>query len=116
MKEYTLDAKNQSLGRLASKIAVILQGKNSPDYDPRLEGDARVIIKNINDLKFTGKKIEQKIYYHHTGRPGHLKERKLREVFSKSPEKLLKQTVAGMLPKNRLLVKRLKKIIFLKND
>lgn len=109
--EYVIDAANQKLGRLASKIAFILQGKLHSDYDPRLAGKDRVIIKNISKISISGKKTEQKIYYRHTGYLGHLKKRIYKEVFSKSPESVLRLAVRRMLPKNRLLAKRIRRLI-----
>jgi large subunit ribosomal protein L13 len=111
MREYILDAKNQRLGRLASKIALLLQAKNSAAYNPRLEGDTKVIVKNIKEIELSGKKAEQKIYYRHTGYMGHLKEIKFKEQFAKNPGSVLRHAVLGMLPKNRLAAKRLKKLI-----
>lgn len=108
MKEFILDAKNRSLGRVASEAALILQGKQSASYEPRKVGDSKVVIKNVKQLKFTGKKLDGKIYYRHTGYIGHLKSKTLKEAFAKSPEWVLKHAVKGMLPKNLLLPKRLK--------
>ncbi len=109
--DYIIDATNKKLGRLASEIAVILQGKKKPDYHPRLAGEDRVIVKNIDKIIFTGKKLEQKVYYRHTGPLGHLKEKKLKDIFSKNPAFVLRHAVRLMLPKNRLLKKRMKRLI-----
>ncbi|HEY4496569.1 MAG TPA: 50S ribosomal protein L13 [Candidatus Paceibacterota bacterium] len=106
--EYVIDAKGKTLGRLATKIAGILQGKTDAKYAPRKRGDNTVVIKNISLLKVTGNKAQQKIYYRHTGYVGHLKERRYEEAFSRSPEWVLKHAVAGMLPKNALRQQRLK--------
>ncbi len=111
MTEYVIDAKNKKLGRLASEIASILQGKNKPGYNPRLEGDNTVKIKNVRGLVLTGDKAKTKIYYRHTGPLGHLKEDKFAYVFEKKPEWVLKHAVRLMLPKNKLTAKRLKKLI-----
>lgn len=110
MREYKIDATNQSLGRLASKIAVLLQGKDSPDYAPNKVANVKVIVENVSKMKFTGKKFYQKVYRHHTGYLGHLKEKKLREVFEKNPTEVLKRAVLGMLPKNSLRSKRIKNL------
>ncbi|MDD4931236.1 MAG: 50S ribosomal protein L13 [Candidatus Colwellbacteria bacterium] len=111
MKEIIIDAKDQKLGRLASKIALVLQGKDTAAYEPRLNGDNKVIVKNIKNLEITGKKAEQKIYYRHTGYMGHLREKTFTEAFTASPAWVLKHAVKGMLPKNRLQDKRLKQLI-----
>lgn len=110
--EYNIDAKNKILGRLASEIAVILQGKKNPKYDPRLEGDDKVIVKNINKIKLSGRKFSQKVYYRHSGRIGHLRTESLRNLFSKDPGKVLKLAVRRMLPNNSLRNRRMKKLIF----
>jgi large subunit ribosomal protein L13 len=111
MAEYIIDAKGKKLGRLASEIAIILQGKNKPSYDPRLEGEDKVIVKNVKDIVLTGNKFKTKVYYRHTGPLGHLKEKKFEEIFKKNPEWVLKHAVRLMLPKNRLTSKRLKRLI-----
>lgn len=111
MAVYTIDAKGKKLGRLASEIAVILQGKKNPSYEPRLEGDDQVVVNNIQGITLTGKKASDKIYYHHTGPLGHLKERTYKEVFQKNPAWVLRHAVNLMLPKNRLRAKRMKKLI-----
>jgi len=109
--DYVINAENQKLGRLASQIAVILQGKQSPNYDPRLAGTDKIIIKNASKLVVTGKKAEQKIYYHHTGYMGHLRERSFKQLFARSPAAVLRRAVFNMLPKNRLRAKRLKRLV-----
>lgn len=111
MAEHIIDANGKKLGRLASEIAIILQGKKSVSYNPRLEGKDRVVVKNIKGIVLTGDKFKEKVYYKHTGPLGHLKERKFAEVFEKNPEKVLKHAVRLMLPKNRLASKRLKRLI-----
>lgn len=116
MADYTIDAKNQKLGRLASKIALILQDKDRPVYDPRLEGENRVIVKNVHLIKVTGRKEDQKIYYRHTGYVGHLKAIKFKEMFVKDPARVLRLAVKGMLPKNKLLNRRLKRLIIEKQN
>lgn len=109
--DYTIDAKNKKLGRLASEIAVILQGKNNPQYEPRLEGEDRVIVKNADKIVLTGNKVEQKVYYRHSGPLGHLKVRAYKEVFKRDPAWVLRNAVRLMLPKNRLRARRIKKLI-----
>ena len=111
MTDYIIDAKSKPLGRLATEIAHMLQGKHSVKYDKRLPGEGRVIVKNINDLRVTGKKAEQKVYYRHTGYMGHLKEKSYAQAFAKNPAWILKHAVLGMLPKNFLRAKRIKRLI-----
>lgn len=111
MTEYNFDAKNKRLGRLASEIAVILQGKNKASYDPKEEGDTRVVVKNIKEIAIGGDKVLQKIYYRHTGPLGHLKERRYKDTFAKKPDWVLRNAVRLMLPKNRLNAKRLKRLV-----
>ncbi|MFA5052639.1 MAG: 50S ribosomal protein L13 [Parcubacteria group bacterium] len=109
--EIVIDAKKQKLGRLATKIAAILQNKESVAYEPRLEGGNKVIVKNISEMEISGRKNEQKIYYRHTGYMGHLKEKSYKEAFAKNPAWVLRHAVSGMLPKNRLQAKRLKQLV-----
>lgn len=116
MREYTVDVKNRPLGRVASEIANILQGKDSPLYNPKDRGDVRVTIKNIKHIKITGKKADQKIYYHHTGFIGHMKEKTYNEAFARDPRWVLRNAVKGMLPKNRLTSERMKQMIFVSDE
>ncbi len=111
MAEIIIDAKNEKLGRLASKISSILQGKDKVSYEARLEGGNTVTVKNIRLIEVTGRKAAQKIYYHHTGYMGHLKEKTYAEAFAKDPKWVLRNAVRGMLPKNRLQAKRLKQLV-----
>jgi large subunit ribosomal protein L13 len=110
--DYQIDAKNKRFGRVITEIAQILQGKKSPNYDPRLIGSDRVILKNYKEMVISGNKAEQKIYYRHTGYVGHLKATKFRDAFAKSPQKVIREAVRRMLPKNSLAAKRLKNLIF----
>lgn len=105
--EYTIDAKGKILGRLASEIAVLLQGKNSAHYEPRVRGNNRVYVKNAGGIIVSGGKEEKKIYYRHTGYMGHLRERTYAEAFTLSPEKVLRNAVTHMLPKNWLRDRRM---------
>ncbi len=110
--DYTIDASNKKLGRLASEIAIILQGKKNPNYESRLEGGDRVVVKNINKMQVSGQKYKQKKYYRHTTQIGHLKERTLEMLWQKKgPAEVLRRSVMGMLPKNKLRIKRIKKLI-----
>ncbi|MDD5098934.1 MAG: 50S ribosomal protein L13 [Candidatus Colwellbacteria bacterium] len=116
MTDIIIDAKNQKLGRLASKIATILQNKTSAAFNPRLKGENKVIVKNIESLEITGKKADQKVYYRHTGYMGHLREKTYAEAFASDPSWVLKHAVRGMLPKNRLQDKRMKQLIIEKKS
>lgn len=107
----TIDAENKILGRLATEVSLKLRGKNKTDYHPREDKGANVVVINIAKLKFTGRKLEQKVYKHHTNFLGHLKTVHLKDVFSLKPEKVFTQAVYHMLPKNKLrdeMIKRLK--------
>lgn len=110
--DYHIDAKNKILGRLASEIAVILQGKKTPHYEPRLVGGAKVFVKNYKAVTISGGKQKEKIYYRHTGYVGHLKEKTFEQAFAKDPKWVVREAVRKMLPKNFLNAKRLKNLIF----
>ncbi|MDO8436508.1 MAG: 50S ribosomal protein L13 [bacterium] len=106
-----IDATDKVLGRLATEIANFLRGKNRPDFAPNKDGGDIVVVKNVEKLKFTGRKMEQKKYYHHSGYLGGLKEMPLKKLFEKDPAEVLRKAVFGMLPKNKLrseMIKRLK--------
>jgi large subunit ribosomal protein L13 len=109
-KTNTIDASNKVLGRLASQIAIILQGKHRPDYLPYKDTGDFVIVKNFAQIKLTGKKISQKKYYRHSGYLGGLKETPIKKMLAQNPEQVLKRVVSGMLPKNRLRKIRLKRL------
>ncbi|HZX01191.1 MAG TPA: 50S ribosomal protein L13 [Candidatus Paceibacterota bacterium] len=111
MNEIIIDAKNKSLGRIASLAAHILQGKHASSYQPNKSGGVKVLVKNFKEVKFTGKKFTDKMYHRHTGYVGHLKSRTLEQAFTRNAEWVLKHAVKGMLPKNSLLPKRLKMLI-----
>jgi len=101
-KWYLIDAEGEVLGRLATKIANILRGKNKPEYTPHVDTGDFVIVINAEKVVLTGKKETDKIYYHHTGFPGGLKSASVKEVREKAPEKLIENAVKGMLPHNTL--------------
>lgn len=111
--DYHIDAKNKVLGRVASDIAVILQGKKSASYERNHVGADKVYVKNVNGIRVTGAKAEQKVYYHHTGYVGHLKELTYEQKFAKDPRAVLRQAVRKMLPKNFLNQQRIKNLIFI---
>lgn len=102
------------LGRLASRVALLLQGKNLAGYAPNKAVGGRVKVTNVSKIKFTGKKYKEKVYKRHTGYLGHLKTRKFSSLFEKGPGEVFKRVVSGMLPKNRLLKERLRKLIVTK--
>ncbi|MFA6428025.1 MAG: 50S ribosomal protein L13 [Candidatus Buchananbacteria bacterium] len=110
IKTIKIDAKNQSLGRLSGSIARILMGKIKTDYAPNVSGEYKIEVTNAAKIKFTGKKFDQKPYYHHSGYPGGLRTRKLSEEFVKRPEWVIRKAVLGMLPKNRLQKERIKRL------
>jgi len=109
-KWYVVDAKDMTLGRLASEVAKILRGKHKPIYTPHVDTGDHVIIINAKDVKLTGKKLDQKYFRYHTGHPGGLREIKYRDLMATKPEKVVYQAVKGMLPKNSLGRKMIKKL------
>lgn len=105
-----MDAADQVLGRLATEAARILRGKHKPGFTPHLDTGDFVVIVNAERVKLTGAKLDQKVYYRHSGRPGSLKSETARERLEKYPERVIQAAVWGMLPKNRLGRKLLKKL------
>ena len=101
-KWYVVDATGYTLGRLASEVAKVLRGKNKPEFTPHVDTGDYVIIINAEKITVTGKKLDQKIYYHHSDYVGGMKETTLREMLAKKPEKVLELAVKGMLPKGPL--------------
>jgi len=101
-KWVLIDAADQSLGRVASKAASIIRGKTKPIFTPHVDTGDNVIIINAARVRLTGKKWDNKIYYHHTGYPGGIKSRTAREIRENKPASLLEKAITGMLPKNRL--------------
>ena len=109
-KWYVVDATGYTLGRLAAEVAKILRGKNKPIFTPHMDCGDYVIIVNAEKVKVTGKKLDQKIYYHHSQYVGGMKETTLREMMAKKPEKVVKLAVKGMLPKGPLGKSMMKKL------
>src|SRR5689334_7594766 len=107
---YLVDADARILGRLATQIADVLRGKGKPQYTPHVDTGDFVIVVNAEKVRVTGKKLDQKIYYRHSGYPGGLKERTLAEQLERRPEEVLRRAVKGMLPKNRLAAAQLRKL------
>jgi len=109
-KWYVVDAEGCTLGRLASEVASVLRGKNKPVFTPHVDTGDYVIIVNAEKVSVTGKKLDQKIYYHHSDYVGGMKETTLREMMAKKPEKVLELAVKGMLPKGPLGRSMIKKL------
>ena len=101
-KWYVVDAEGCTLGRLASGVASVLRGKNKPQFTPHVDTGDYVIIVNADKVKVTGKKMDQKIYYHHSDYVGGMKETTLKEMLAKHPERVIEFAVKGMLPKGPL--------------
>ena len=101
-KWYVVDAADKTLGRLATEVATVLRGKNKPIYTPHVDTGDYVIIINAAKIKVTGNKLNDKVYYHHTGYTGGLKQVTLQELLAKKPEEVVSHAVKGMLPKNAL--------------
>lgn len=109
-KWYVVDATGYTLGRLSSEIAKVLRGKNKPTYTPHIDTGDYVIVTNAEKITVTGKKLDQKIYYHHSDYVGGMKEQTLREKLEKKPESVIELAVKGMLPKGPLGREMLKKL------
>jgi large subunit ribosomal protein L13 len=107
---YVVDAEGETLGRLASRIAPILKGKHKPIYTPHLDCGDFVIIVNAEKVRVTGRKLDQKFYHRHSGYPGGLKSISLRDQLNRYPERVLEAAIRGMLPKNKLGRRMIKKL------
>jgi large subunit ribosomal protein L13 len=107
---YLVDAEGETLGRLATEIADVLRGKRKPAYTPHVDTGDFVVVVNAEKIRVTGKKLEQKIYYRHSGYPGGLRQRTLAEQLQRRPEEVIRKAVKGMLPKNRLAAAQLRKL------
>lgn len=107
---HLVDASGQILGRMASEIATKLIGKHKPTYTPHMDNGDYVVVINAKDVATTGSKMEQKIYYSHSGYPGGLKQRTLGEVMSSFPERVIEKAVYNMLPKNKLRQARMNRL------
>ena len=97
---------------MASKIAILLQGKHKPNFVPYKDEGDFVIVKNVAQMKITGKKRNQKVYYHHSGYLGGLKEIPMKKILAQKPSEVLRRAVLGMLPKNKLRAKQIKRLKF----
>src|SRR6186997_631561 len=107
---YVVDAEGQTLGRLATRIADVLRGKDKPTYTPHVDTGDFVVVVNAEKIQVTGNKLDQKRYYRHSGYPGGLRSRTLREQLERRPEEVLRTAVKGMLPKNRLARRQITKL------
>src|SRR6266700_7042299 len=107
---YVVDADGQTLGRLATRIADRLRGKGKPEYTPHVDTGDFVIVVNAEKIKVTGNKLDQKRYYRHSGYPGGLRSRTLREQLDRRPTEVLRKAVKGMLPRNRLARAQIRKL------
>ncbi len=109
-KWYVIDATDKVLGRLATKIAMRLRGKHRPDFTPHLDTGDFIIVINAEKIRLTGRKLDQKMYYKHSGYLGGLKRMTARQMLEKKPEEMIRLAVRRMLPKNRLARHQLKKL------
>lgn len=109
-KWILVDARDKVLGRLASRIAMRLRGKHLPTFTPHVDTGDFVVVINAEKVRVTGKKLQQKMYYRHTGYMGGLKERNLKKMLQEKPEEVIRLAVKGMLPKNKLGRRMLKKL------
>ena len=107
---YVVDAEGQTLGRLATRIADTLRGKGKPQYTPHVDTGDFVVVVNAGKIRVTGQKLDQKMVRWHSGYPGGLKERTLREQLQRRPTEVIRKAVKGMLPKNRLAAAQLRKL------
>ena len=110
-KWYLVNAEGKVLGRLSTELAKILKGKNKPTYTPHLDTGDFVIVVNAGKVTLTGKKLKDKIYYHHTGYPGGIKQMNAEKLLAKKPTEMIRMAVKGMLPKNSLgrqMIRKLK--------
>jgi large subunit ribosomal protein L13 len=107
---YVVDAEGQTLGRLATRIADTLRGKRKPEYTPHVDTGDFVVVVNADKIAVTGKKMDEKIYYRHSGYPGGLRARTLREQLDRRPTEVIRTAVKGMLPRNRLARRQITKL------
>jgi large subunit ribosomal protein L13 len=109
-KWYVVDASEKVLGRLATRIASYLRGKHKPRFTPNVDTGDFIVVVNAEKIRLTGRKLDQKVYYHHTGYPGGIKAETARKRLQRKPEEIIRSAVWGMLPKNRLGRAMLKKL------
>lgn len=111
-KTHHVDASSQTLGRLATRVSDLLRGKHKPDFSPNVDNGDFVIIENIANLKVSGKKMEQKKYYRHTGYTGNMKVKTMKELYEQDPCEIFRKAVNNMLPSNRLRSHFMKRLQF----
>ena len=109
--KHTIDATDQTVGRLSTQVATLLRGKDKPEFQPHIDQGGIVEVTNIRKLKFTGKKLEQKKYYRHSGYPGGIKETKLEDLMISNPGEVVRKAVKQMLPNIKLRNNMLKRLI-----
>lgn len=114
--DYAIDAADKIVGRLATEIACLLQGKNDPRFDPARAGGNRVTVHNTDRIRITGRKKTQKLYRRHTGYPGGLKEETAERLMRRDSRLVLRRAVNGMLPKNRLRASMMRNLILMKQQ
>jgi large subunit ribosomal protein L13 len=107
---YVVDAEGETLGRLATRIADTLRGKRRPDYTPHVDTGDFVVVVNAEKVAVTGKKLDEKVYHRHSGYPGGLRTRTLREELERRPTEVVRKAVKGMLPRNRLARRQITKL------
>ena len=107
---YVVDAEGQTLGRLATRLADLLRGKGKPDYTPHIDTGDFVVVVNAEKIHVTGDKLDSKVYWRHSGYPGGIRSRTLREMLERQPEEVIRKAVKGMLPRNRLARQQLTKL------
>jgi len=107
---YLVNAEGKALGRLASGLAKILRGKHKPAYTPHLDAGDFIVVVNAEKVSLTGKKMKDKVYYHHTGYPGGIKEMSAEKLLAKKPTEMIRMAVKGMIPKNSLGRQTLRKL------
>lgn len=115
-EKHELDASGQPLGRLATKVAVLLMGKHKPEYTAHIDSGDDVVVKNAEKIVLTGKKVDQKVYQKHSNYPGGFKEVAVKKVLSERPERVIELAVRRMLPKNRLQSDRMNRLTILKGE
>jgi len=115
-KYHLFDAKKKTLGRLATQIATVLRGKNKVDFTPHIDGGDIVVIINSDQLGVTGEKMEKKMYHYYSGYPGGMREMRLKDKMERDSRKVIEEAVYGMLPKNKLRDKMMKRLKVYKDD
>ncbi len=114
--EYKINAESKILGRLASEVAILLRGKNEPSFNPAHLSNNQVRIFNTDKIRVSGRKLTQKLYRHHSGYHGGLKEEKLRDLLARDSRLVLRKAIMGMLPKNKLRERMIKNLTLIKGE